>query len=386
MIKGLGFKKTLLLTVALTVYGLKLATAQYDSLSYDGYSRTYLLHLPAGHDTQVALPLVIAMHGGTGSAANLQNQSGLSLKADQEQFVVVYPEGVKGGILNVRTWNAGWCCGFASNTEVDDVGFISALLDTLSSRYNIDTNRIYATGMSNGGFMSYRLACELSNRIAAIAPVAASMSLSNCNPERAVPIIHFHSFQDSNVPYLGGEGDGLSNHHNTPQDSVLLAWKNINDCKMQVDTVVNNDQFLFTTMAGCDCGVEIQRYLTTDGGHSWPGGNQTPIGDPTSTAINANDLMWSFFSKYSLECSNITSSNSDNLEQIDIFPNPTSGKINIVGIQGEYRVSVFDQLGSLVMVREQLDPLDLSALNAGYYILRVQSNSNLAIRLIAKLD
>ena len=167
------------------------AFAQYLGFSYDGYERTYLLHLPTGYDGIEPLPLIIAMHGGLGSADNLQSQSGLSNKADSENFIVVYPEGVKGGVLNVRTWNAGWCCGNSSSSNVDDVGFIDSLLDTLVDRYAIDTNRIYATGMSNGGFMSYRLACELSDRIAAIAPVSASMSVTGYIPSRPVPIIHF---------------------------------------------------------------------------------------------------------------------------------------------------------------------------------------------------
>ena len=134
--------------------------AQFDSLIWDSIERTYLVHLPSGFNGSENLPLVIAMHGGFGSADNLQNQSQLGEKADEEHFIVVYPEGVQGGVFDIRTWNAGWCCGHASTTDVDDVGFINALLDKLIDDFPIDTDRIYATGMSNGGFMSYRLACE----------------------------------------------------------------------------------------------------------------------------------------------------------------------------------------------------------------------------------
>ena len=172
----------LFISVTIAFFTYSISFAQYDSIHFDGYNRTYLLHLPSGYSGMDSIPLVIAMHGGFGSADNLQNQSQLSIKADAENFIVVYPEGVKGGVLNIRTWNAGWCCGFASLLKINDVGFIDALLDTLINQYSIDTNRIYATGMSNGGFMSYRLACELSDRIAAIAPVASSMSLTSCVP------------------------------------------------------------------------------------------------------------------------------------------------------------------------------------------------------------
>jgi len=386
MTKGLETTKAPGLIVFLVLLSAHILTAQYDSFSFDGYDRTYLLHLPEGYHGQEALPLVIAMHGGTGSALNLQNQSRLSVKADEENFAVVYPEGVQGGILNARTWNAGWCCGFASNTEVDDVGFINALLDTLMAKYQIDTSRVYATGMSNGGFMSYRLACELSDRIAAIAPVAASMSLSDCNPTRPIPIIHFHSYQDSSVPYLGGVGDGISNHHNTAQDSVLNAWSDMNGCHPQLDTVENTEQFLFTTRAGCDCGAEIQRYLTADGGHSWPGGNQTLIGDPTSTVIDANDLMWTFFSRYSLECSKVTSTRTSQYDEIKIFPNPTRDRVQVEGMQGAHTVSVYDQLGRLVLIQETMGSVDLTSLRPGTYILRFRSDTNLAVRMISKLN
>jgi len=183
----------------LTFSSLQLKS-QFQSLTWDRTDRTYLVHLPAGYDGTVELPLVIAMHGGTGNAVNIENQSQLSVKANQENFIVVYPEGVSRPVTNIRTWNAGWCCGFASSSEADDVGFINALLDTLIKNYSVDNNRIYATGMSNGGFMSYRLACELSYRIAAIAPVAATMSMTSCNPDRPVPVMDIHSFLDEAVP------------------------------------------------------------------------------------------------------------------------------------------------------------------------------------------
>jgi polyhydroxybutyrate depolymerase len=274
--------------------------AQYDSIFFDNYHRTYLVHLPTGYSGTADLPLIIAMHGGFGNAYNMQDQSQLSVKADSENFIVVYPEGVEGGVLGISSWNAGWCCGWASNNNIDDVGFIDALLDSLINDFAIDTNRIYATGMSNGGFMAYRLACELSDRIAAVAPVAASMSVTNCNPQRPVPVISFHSYSDTNVPYDGGVGSGTSDHYNPPQDSVLNAWSDMNACSITNDTIVNDSQFMHRKWSGCNGGNDIEQYVTQDGGHSWPGGKQTVLGDPVSNFINANDLMWTFFQQYSL--------------------------------------------------------------------------------------
>ena len=152
-------KKQAFLSILLFVCIHCFVSAQYDSIYFDGMYRTYQLHLPSDYDGSQNTSLIIAMHGGFGSGTQLEIQSQLSVKADEENFIVVYPEGVE-SLLNIRTWNAGGCCGYAMNNNIDDVGFINALMDTLISNYSIDTLRIYATGMSNGAFMSYRLACE----------------------------------------------------------------------------------------------------------------------------------------------------------------------------------------------------------------------------------
>ena len=366
-----------------------LSDAQYDSIFHEGLYRTYLLHLPteyAAHDT---FPLVIAMHGGFGSAYNIQNQSQLSEKADEENFVVVYPEGVKGGVLNIRTWNAGWCCGFASDSDIDDVGFIEALMDTLIKQYSIDINRIYATGMSNGGFMSYRLACELSGRIAAIAPVAASMSLAGCTPARVMPIIHFHSYIDSSVLYEGGIGNGISGHYNSPLDSILNVWASFNGCTFLNDTIINNNQYTFVQWTSCTCGAAIHYYITQDGGHSWPGGNPTPVGDPVSDYVNATDLMWSFFQQHSLHCG-ITSFNEvhDNPNGFVLFPNPTDGIMHIREPESlpAYTVTVYNPLGQVIEILVNNKTINLTGQPTGIYCVSIQTRDNITINKIIKTE
>ena len=370
--------------LVLIVIQCSLAIAQYDSIPHGNYNRTYLLHLPPNYNSVDSLPLVIAMHGGFGNAYNIQNQSELSLKADAENFIVLYPEGVKGGLYNISSWNAGACCGFASSSNIDDVGFISALLDTIISQYLIDINRIYVTGMSNGGFMSYRLACELSDRIAAIAPVAASITVANCVPVRSVPIISFHSYLDNNIPYYGGVGSGFSNHYNPPQDSVLNAWASMNSCTDINDTIVNNAQYTSIKWTSCDCGIEIHQYVTQDGGHSWPGGTSTVIGDSASNFINATDLMWEFFQQHSLNCIPTfieTINNSKN--RFDLFPNPTSGIINIphnytgqisiLSIEGELIKTINCNSHSLI---------NISHLPNGIYIIKFANNKEVSINKV----
>jgi len=377
-----------LLTTTILITSLNIH-AQHDTITHNGLNRGFLLHLPEEYSGESDLPLIIAMHGGFGSPINIQNQSQLSVKADEEGFIVVYPEGVKGGVLDIRTWNAGWCCGHASTDEVDDVGFISALMDTLIGEYAIDTNRIYATGMSNGGFMSYRLACELSDRIAAIAPVAASMSMMECNPERPVPVISFHSFLDSNVPYDGGVGDGFSDHYNSPQDSVLNAWAIRNECMTINDTIIDNAEYTEIHWGNCDCISEVQHIITTDGGHSWPGGRKTATGDPVSEFINANDLMWEFFQQFTLECSQ-TSSTEDIKEtpNIKLYPNPARSMINIQAseLSSPFEIEVYDIQGRAILFVKNQNQIDISGLSVGLYFLRIKTDQSVVTKRVIKAN
>lgn len=381
-----------LICLSLFLLSLQSATAQYDSIFIGGDYRTYLLHLPTGYDGSVELPLLIAMHGGFGSGPQLETQSKLSEKADESGFIVVYPEGVPSP-LNIRTWNAGGCCGYAMNNNIDDVGFISALIDSLTFGFAVDTDRIYATGMSNGAFMSYRLACEIPEKIAAIAPVAGTMNVDLCEPSRAVPIIQFHSFLDSSVPYLGGIGDGVSNHYNPPIDSVQNAWAVMNNCNILNDTLYSGADYTHIRWSDCDCLYEQQFYITTDGGHSWPGGMQTGIGDPPSESISANDLMWDFFQLYSLECvSTAIKENQTNSLKFKIFPNPAEQYVTIQfwpETPDEGILYLLDITGNILFSKKisaSLNYFDISALQEGLYFIRFQNEAISITKKIIKLS
>jgi polyhydroxybutyrate depolymerase len=322
--------------------------AQPGTITVGGLTREYLLRLPPGYDGLTPLPLVVAMHGGFGSGPQLEIQSQLTATAAAGNFIVVYPSGVPSP-LNIRTWNAGWCCGYASNNTIDDVGFINALLDTLTATYAIDTLRIHATGMSNGGFMSYRLACELAHRIASIAPVSASMSMNSCSPDRPVPVVAIHSYQDMSVPYLGGVGSGVSGHYNNAQDSVLNAWAAYAACAVLNDTLLHDAEQTVVAWRECACGAEMRLHITADGGHSWHGGSGTPIGDPPSTTVSANDLMWAFFQEHPLTCSPGTHVRGNRSSaSIDVYPNPAGERFRIAGMACA-RIVVRDALGRIVL-------------------------------------
>ena len=363
--------------------------AQYDSIPHDGMDRTFLLHLPIGYNDSTDVPLIVAMHGGFGNAYSIENQSQLSAKADLENFIVVYPEGVVGGVLNISSWNAGWCCGYASNSNVDDVGFIDALLDTLINLYAVDTNRIYATGMSNGGFLSYRLGCELSERIAAIAPVAASMSMVDCIPSRPVPLIDFHSYLDTHIPYDGGIGNGPSNHYNPPQDSVLNVWGENSNCVDLNDTIIYNSQYTFIKWTSCDCNSEVHHYITQDGGHSWPGGVPTLLGDSVSNYISATDLLWSFFQQYSLECNTLSVSNEFvEKNRVLVYPNPTNGLLKIQSELNyeQMEISVFNITGQNMFNVKNKTELDIRHLPKGAYFVAIKLDETINIENIIKIE
>ena len=379
--------------------------AQYDSIYVDGRWRTFLVHLPPeyGSAQDTLFSLILAMHGGFGSAYNMENQSQLSAKADTaaNPFIVVYPEGVKSP-SGIRTWNAGDCCGYARDNDIDDVHFISVLIDTLLNRYAIDYRRVYATGMSNGGMMSYRLAAELTLKLAAIAPVASSMTLDGpWTPSRPMPIIHFHSYQDENVPYYGGVGNGFSDHYNPPVDSVLNVWAGLNGCTVNNDTVYHETgEYLFKVWTQCDNDADIHLYVTYDGGHSWPGGEKGSIfGDPPSEKINADDLMWSFFLQHPAEGN--TSVLPNTISDVGTFrlwpnyPNPFNPETVIrYTLSGgdnspvEVRLAVYDVLGrfikTLVKERQLAGTYSVSFnagnLPSGVYYLRLEAGKRQQVR------
>lgn len=276
-----------------------------ETIKVDGLDRTYLLNLPPNYYSGDNFSLVIALHGGGGSATQFESTCLLTKKADAAGFIVVYPNGVKSnGPLKLQTWNAGTCCDYAAANDIDDVNFIRQLISTLLAKYKINPKKVYATGHSNGGMMSYRLACELSDKIAAIAVNACTLVTTQpCNPVHPVPVLHMHSVNDLHVPYLGGQGGGTGTYdlHLAPVDSVLNVFSSFNECTNTAQVITDNNDYTFTKWSGCDNNVSIQCYLTKDGGHAWPGGLPgSEMGDTPSTAINANDLLWDFFQQYQL--------------------------------------------------------------------------------------
>lgn len=368
--------------ISILIFGTHILNAQMDSVLVDGGFRYYFTHLPDGFDPAEEYALILGFHGGFGNAEQFEGQSLLSEKADEAGFIAVYPQGT-GYLLapNLRFWNAGGCCAYAMENDLDDVGFVDELIDQLISELPIDSNRVYSTGISNGAMMSYRLACELSERIAAIAPVAGSMLTETCEPTRGVPVIHFHSYLDTNAPMEGGYGDKFDGHYNPPVDSVLNAWANHGDCQVLNDTIYEGGDYTEILWNECDCGYELREVLSEDGGHSWPGGVATALGDPASEYVNANDRMWDFFLDHSLDCEDPTNLEPEFIQGPDVnaYPNPSQGSFVIVSKHSGLHVDVdiWTTDGKRVAHQSGMLPVSFNgvALSPDIYIVQITSES-----------
>jgi len=268
------------------------------SFVHGGITREYLVHVPKSYRGKPT-PMLVALHGGGGDADFQADDSKYKLisKSEQAGFIAVFPNGYSrfpSGVL--ATWNAGTCCGAAEKSNVDDVGFIREVIHRVGRQANIDPKRVFATGMSNGAMMDWRLACE-APEIRAIAPVEGTDNTAGqCVPSHPVAVIEFHAADDPNVPFNGGVGVGPSHTDFISVPTTQAKWVRID----RADTAAR--RVLTVPGAHCDVhaakpgGAPVELCVTDTGGHSWPGGGTQQGRKQPSMAISANDLMWSFFS------------------------------------------------------------------------------------------
>jgi len=269
------------------------------SFTFAGRERSYLIHLPSALGN-APLPLVFVLHGGGGNAEGAAKMSGMSPLADKENFIVVYPDGTGRLEDRVLTWNAGNCCGYALDNQVDDVGFIRALIEELRAVYPIDAQRVYATGISNGGMMAYRLACELSDQFAAIAPVAGALN-ADCRPAQPVSAVSFHGTADRSVLYDGGAPKQQLDSHPRTDNSVAYAisfWVRQDGCATTPRRVEHGNT-VQDEYGDCVNGTGVALYAIKGGGHAWPGGDRLSLLlDQPTQEISATDVMWEFFTRH----------------------------------------------------------------------------------------
>jgi polyhydroxybutyrate depolymerase len=269
-------------------------------LSHGGIERSYILYMPASVNQSQPVPLVFVLHGGTGNAETAIRMSGFNGAADQNGFAVVYPNGtgrLSGDIL--LTWNGGTCCGYAQEKNIDDVGFMRAIVTDLRTLVTIDPKRIYATGMSNGGILSQRLACEAADLFAAIAPVSGTLNLPSCAPSQPISVIEFHGTADQHIPYDGGYGPkSLVNVDFASVKDSVEFWTSFDKCNSQPQTT-SVDDIRHDIWMGCAGSTSVELYTIVGGGHAWPGGpGGIPDSDQPVTNISATQLIWKFFAAH----------------------------------------------------------------------------------------
>ncbi|HEX2100325.1 MAG TPA: PHB depolymerase family esterase, partial [Candidatus Synoicihabitans sp.] len=307
-------------------------------------TRSYAIHVPSFEAENGARAAILSLHGGGGSAMIQASTSQLNELADEQQIYIVYLEG--SGLI--RTFNAGNCCGFAQSQGIDDVGYVGAVLQDVLDTFDIDPARVYATGFSNGGMMSHRLACALSDRIAGVAAIGGASgqfdrSLNqyySCNPARRIPVLHVHATNDRNYPYEGGVGEGLSDTDFYSIDATIADWISRNNVSAEAtiepvtaittcyryavpaDTSVSSAPVVLCSVDPADNYDAVNR-IVFGGGHSWPGGVRSPAAnsDVPIADFDANAFMWEFFDQQNRRSTDLLRIRSNQHRLLDAYPN-----------------------------------------------------------------
>jgi len=272
----------------------------------DGIDRSFIVYLPTAYNKAGKMPMILVFHGGSGTAEGMINNANFIPIAERDKVVLVYPTGIE------KNWNDGRPT-TPNQLGINDVSFVNQLCSYMIANYSVDGTKVYATGISNGGFMSSRLGCELSNKIAAIAVVAATMEATtispNCNPGRPVPAIYIHGTSDPLVPFIGGTmtAAGTAGGNVLSHFQVVDKWITINNCSptpaiTDLPDIANDGTTIKQRVYGSGTGgSEVVSYVIANGGHTWPQGPQylpEAIIGKTSKNMNACEVIWTFFKRF----------------------------------------------------------------------------------------
>lgn len=342
-------------------------TVIVDSIISDGVQRLYRLYIPTAYNSATAVPLVFNLHGYTSNSAQQETYGDFRKIADTAHFIIVHAQG-----LPTSGTYLGWTNFFPISTPNKDLQFLSNLIDTIRSIYNINLNRVYSTGMSNGGFMSYDLACFLSERFAAIASVTGSMAsthFSACNPQHPMPVMEIHGTSDAVVRYDGTPGmlNGAPTGACTPVQTMVNYWVNFNNCNatptftaIPNTSTTDNCTAEHYVYSGGDDGSSVELYKIIGGDHSWPG---APFNiNTTNMDFSASKEIWRFFSQHALA----TGVNEQRLEEnnFSIYPNPSNG-IFTVELRNNLtaEIKIVNVLGEPVLEEKTINSLTIINLN-----------------------
>jgi len=379
-------KKTTTLKATLTICFISLCSfgfAQTFNFMHNAVSRSYIVHLPPSYTPTNSYPLVINMHGFGSDATQQQFYAEMDQVADTANFIVVYPFGI------ADSWNSGQIWSY--NPGINDVTFISALIDTMAINFSINTSMVYACGMSNGGFMSYKLACELEDKIAAISSVTGVMAdsvFASCQTDRPVPIMHIHGTADPTVPYAGAQGG-------TPVETGIDWWVTNNNCPPT--KVVSNIPDINTTDGStvekwfygpCDNNSEVVLFKITGGEHTWPG--VTFIIGVTNQDMDGSGESWLFFRKHAMTTL-LSQSENPRASQLKVWPNPGTDDVFVTGdILADAEISIINLMGQVI---QMLPPngaktgqvrLDVSNMDRGMYLIKIADSEKTTTHVFVK--
>jgi len=344
-----------------------------ETIEYDGLTREYSIYVPASYDGTTSFPLLFNFHGGGGVIASQIAIADMSPIADTANFIVVYPQ-ARQDPSDGNSFN--WIPKVPGT--FDDVPFISSLIDTIASNYQIDQNRIYACGYSLGGDMSFELACKLNNKIAAIAPVARTMQAnpdSFCFPVHPTGILSILGTDDTTSPYNGLTYLGIEYYLSAAATHSYWATLNLCNPNATMNTVSPSvERYTWSTESGC---AYVEELKVIGGGHDWPGsfGNMT---------IDASEEIWQFVSRYDIngliDCTALSiNENNGQAENYKVFPNPFNQELNIeVKFPQGNNYRIYNGIGELVIsgkLNSQINTIDLSSLPPNVYLLKVESQS-----------
>lgn len=357
------------------------AQIDFESFEHNDITRQYIVHTPPDFDVAQSLPLVINMHGNGSNAGQQIFYSQMNNVADTSNFVVVYPDGID------NAWNIAG--GGGVNESIDDVDFLSQLIDTLHINYNIDLNRVYSTGMSLGGFMTFRLACQLDNKVAAFASVTGSMSnglFDECTPSRPLPILQIHGTDDDTVPY-DGSIFGAS------MDEIVDFWTTANNCDDMPTTTdlpdidpADGSTISIIDYNNCDNNGRMTLYRIDGGTHTWAG-SALDLGG-TNYDIHASREIWNFFKNYTLDGSPVVGIN-DNLpslsEKATIYFVAPQQTLHLQNLPTNAQILyIYNARGQLVYEQQWLSTdvnselsLRLPSLNKGMYFVQLLTDTKI---------
>lgn len=345
------------------------------SFVHDGLTRNYTLYIPANYNATNSHPIVFNLHGYTSNGTAQASLTKMNAIADTAGFIVAYPEGTLDN-SSQPYWNAGY------GTGVDDIGFIDALIDTIAANYTVNLQRVYSTGLSNGGIMSNTLACALNHRIAAIAGVGGTMSViqnASCSPSNKIPVLHIHGTSDAVVPYVG-------NTLLLGVDALVSHWRTHNGLTSTSTTTAFPNTSLFDGStadliryeAGSNYPVHLIR--VNNGGHSWPGSGIIVSGT-TNMDFDASLEIWKFFSQYSLLTATSIIEKEKPTNWINLMgANPVQNELQwSTNIEGAYNLRIYNLLGSPLLEQEfnglGVANISLVDLPAGAYLAIFTTNN-----------